>query len=135
MFKYIRLLSFGPGGNNNGRNEIVNASNILEETLETLWGGTEGRVCDPEAECSLKLSPWAFWEQGRPLGNILSSSCSSQTPIKMEQYEVWQGQISEMEGKQREKRTPEVAILEDWDLGSVEEKGEVKSCLNILCKK
>lgn len=39
-----------------------------------------------------------------------------------------------MEGKQREKRTPEVAIL-DWDLGAVEEKGEVKPCLNILCKK
>lgn len=40
-----------------------------------------------------------------------------------------------MEGRQREKRTPEVAILEDWDLGAVEEKGEVKLCLNILCKK
>lgn len=57
MFKYICLLSFGPGGNNNIRNEIVNASNILEETLETLWGGIGGRVCDPEAECSLELSP------------------------------------------------------------------------------
>lgn len=57
MFKYICLLSFGPGGNNDIRNEILNASNILEETLETLWGGIGGRACDPEAECSLELSP------------------------------------------------------------------------------
>lgn len=48
----ISVSVIGPGGNNNVRNEVAIASNILEETLETVPGGIWGRVCEPAVDYS-----------------------------------------------------------------------------------
>lgn len=136
MFKYICLLSFGPGGNNDIRNEIVNAT---KHPGRDTVGRNRGQSVWPRSWVFSGAQSLSRLRTRQTLGKrpefflLQPNSHQHGTTRNVTRPNIWNG--GEAEGVKEPQKTPEVALLEDWDLGAVEEKGEAKPCPNIWCKK